>query len=338
MIDKAKETGSIKKVTIYALFLSVLGLFSYMQGFFVYMPSAIINIADLVVIEQAYDHPDSTFSMTLVMSQRANPILYIEALFNSGYDIYRAEQIIPKDMSSTEYHNAMLRQMENSQLVAAGLAMKHIGFNVEEHGGGLYVLEVDAQSNAYDLVKQGDIVTKVDDQRIEITTDMQNHMRDKLPGEVVNLTIERDGESFSYEIELIERSDALEKGSIGVLTTVYEWNIDLPMEIQVDTGNTGGASAGLMMTLEIIEQLTEGHLAEGYHIAGTGTINWNGEVGPIGGVKQKVIGAINGKADYFLVPKDNYSEAQSVADQRIQLVEVNNLEEALAFLANLDPK
>ena len=96
----------------------------------------------------------------------------------------------------------------------------------------------------------------------------------------------------------------------------------------------GGPSAGLMFTLAVYNMLTPEDLTSGRIIAGTGTINPNGTVGPIGGVQQKVVGAELRGAEYFLSPPQNYQDAKAMA-RNIKVIEVATAEEAIQFLQSL---
>jgi PDZ domain-containing protein len=119
-----------------------------------------------------------------------------------------------------------------------------------------------------------------------------------------------------------------------------------PDPVKFDFNDTGGPSAGLMMTLEIVAQLTGDDLSRGYRIAGTGTITADGTVGQIGGINYKLMAADREKADYFLVPYENKSlnnwnlAEKTVKDLNLspKLVKVSTLKEALDFLKNLKPK
>ncbi|MNC58959.1 Lon protease [compost metagenome] len=105
----------------------------------------------------------------------------------------------------------------------------------------------------------------------------------------------------------------------------------------VDT-NVGGPSAGLMFTMEIYNQLTPGDLSKGHRIAGTGTIDADGNVGAIGGVKHKIVAADREKAEVFFVPVKNYDEAKARADKigtDMLLVPVSTLDEALKYMEKL---
>ena len=103
----------------------------------------------------------------------------------------------------------------------------------------------------------------------------------------------------------------------------------------IDNQNIGGPSAGMMFTLEIIDSLTEEDITHGRRIAGTGTIDADGNVGAIGGMKQKTYGAIDAGAEYLLVPAGNYDEAVAAAGDDISVVRVETLDDAMTFLNSL---
>jgi PDZ domain-containing protein len=93
----------------------------------------------------------------------------------------------------------------------------------------------------------------------------------------------------------------------------------------------------MMHTLAIIDSLTEGELTSGHVIAGTGTIQADGTVGNIGGIRQKVVAAEAAGADYILVPQGNYEKALTAERETIEIVPVATLDDAIAFLESLDP-
>jgi PDZ domain-containing protein len=110
-----------------------------------------------------------------------------------------------------------------------------------------------------------------------------------------------------------------------------------PIDVEIDSSNIGGPSAGMMYTLAIMNVLTPEDITHGLRIAGTGTITTNGEVGPIGGIRQKVVGATLSGAEYILVPEANYEEALTVDIESAEIVAVSTIDDALDFLATLEP-
>jgi PDZ domain-containing protein len=122
---------------------------------------------------------------------------------------------------------------------------------------------------------------------------------------------------------------------VGVLLDNNEPIVEFPIDVEIDTQNIGGPSAGLMFTLQIMDQLTGGEITKGERIAGTGTIARDGTVGSIGGVKQKIHGAIDAGARAVLVPAGNYDDALKAAGDDIEVVRIVTIDDAVAFLKTL---
>jgi len=110
---------------------------------------------------------------------------------------------------------------------------------------------------------------------------------------------------------------------------------EAPFPIEIQAGDVGGPSAGMMHAIAIIDTLTEGELTQGRIIAGTGTIAPDGSVGSIGGIRQKVVAAEAAGADIILVPLGNYESALTAERRDIEIVPVATLGEALAYLEGL---
>jgi PDZ domain-containing protein len=115
-----------------------------------------------------------------------------------------------------------------------------------------------------------------------------------------------------------------------VLGIVLGVDYKLPFTVKIDVGNVGGPSAGLMFSLGIYDKLTDGALTGGSVIAGTGTIDDKGSVGPIGGIAQKMVGAREGGATFFLAPADNCAEAAGREPSGLQVIKVSSFDDALA--------
>jgi PDZ domain-containing protein len=154
------------------------------------------------------------------------------------------------------------------------------------------------------------------------------------PGAPVTLLVSRPAADDDRTLHLTVPTIRLSgKAAIGIRLQP-SLRADLPLKVTIDSGDIQGPSAGLMFALSIVNRLSPVDLTHGHKIAGTGTIDLFGNVGPIGGVKQKVIGARQAGAQYFFVPVDNYAEARPYA-QGITLIRVNTLQQALNVLHGL---
>jgi PDZ domain-containing protein len=106
-----------------------------------------------------------------------------------------------------------------------------------------------------------------------------------------------------------------------------------PFPVTIDVTNIGGPSAGLAMTLGVIDALTSGSITGGHTVAATGTIDNLGNVGDVGGVAQKTVAVENAGASIFLVPPPEYAAAMSKDRPGLQVYAVSTLSQALTILA-----
>ena len=133
------------------------------------------------------------------------------------------------------------------------------------------------------------------------------------------------------------RTDPTQPPRIGITVEEAGFDTKLPFPVAIVPQKiAGGPSAGLMFALAVYNAVTPEDLTQGRIIAGTGTINLDGSVGPIGGVQQKVAGAEFAGAEYFLSPPENFVDAQAVA-QNITVIEITTAAEAVEFLQGLPP-
>ena len=124
--------------------------------------------------------------------------------------------------------------------------------------------------------------------------------------------------------------------SISIITGNKSNSISSPINLKFKW-NESGSSGGFMLSLAIYDRLVDADLTKGRKIVGTGTIDANGNVGEIGGVKYKVLGASREKADIFFCPKENYEEAINTKNKynlKLKIVKVETLEEAINYLKN----
>ncbi|HEX9831497.1 MAG TPA: S16 family serine protease, partial [Mycobacterium sp.] len=123
-----------------------------------------------------------------------------------------------------------------------------------------------------------------------------------------------------------------DQGYLGIGVLDAPW---APFTVDFNLANIGGPSAGLMFSLAVVDKLTTGDLNDGKFVAGTGTITGDGEIGPIGGITHKMLAASDAGATIFLVPADNCAEAKTAQDDGLELIRVENLDEAVAALKTL---
>ena len=132
---------------------------------------------------------------------------------------------------------------------------------------------------------------------------------------------------------MIEHVEYEGEPMVGFLATTVNERFDFPFEVDIKTGNVGGPSAGLMMALNVYNNLIPEDITNSLVVAGTGTIEIDGSVGPVGGIKQKVIAAKRAGAELILVPNANFEEALPMATESTAIVAIDSFEEALKVIS-----
>ncbi|MFI2707486.1 S16 family serine protease, partial [Nocardioides sp. CER28] len=143
-------------------------------------------------------------------------------------------------------------------------------------------------------------------------------------GQALDFAVERDGKEQHVSV-----TPAVQDGTPRIGATVGA-DYDFPFDVKINiSDDIGGPSAGLMFSLAIYDVLTPGSLTDGQPIAGTGEIEPDGSVGPIGGIQQKIAASDRDGAKLFLVPKDNCAEALGAAKGDVRLVKVTTMHDAV---------
>ena len=184
------------------------------------------------------------------------------------------------------------------------------------------------------IVQVGDEIVKVDCKPVPDAKGLRALIGTRTPGQPVQLQLLRGGQPVDVSVGTASTTDkdGTVRPVIGVGTSE---KTDYPVKVTISLGDIGGPSAGLMFALGIIDKLEPGSLTDGRFIAGTGTIDDDGVVGPIGGIQQKLIGARGKGASVFLVPAANCAEALTSPPKGLRLVKVSSLKDALTELHDL---
>ena len=274
---------------------------------------------------------DGGVYMVDVRIGRAN---LFERLFpgvREGADLVPERVINPEGVSDTQRRRSSLNEMSRSQLIAITVALRQLGREVDIEGIGAEVVLVQPDAPADGELEVGDVIVAAQGEEVTSTSDLQRAMSDLAPGDEASLTVQR-GEDEQVDVTLPTRASDQdpERAVVGVQVQDAE-DFRFPLDIEIDAGSIGGPSAGLAFALDIVDELGE-DVDGGRTVVATGELTLEGDVLPIGGIKQKVIGARRAGADVFLVPDRNAADARAAADG-LEIVAVSDFAEALSALA-----
>lgn len=227
------------------------------------------------------------------------------------------ETIFPPDQTQQQISDQGQAEMTSSQEDATVSALEELGYDVPTT---LAVGGVVAKSGADGVLEKGDIITSVDGTAVTSFSGLSTLMDAIEPGATVSLGITRDGAAKT--VQVVTTDDGNGRALIGVL---LDPTFDFPVQVSIQIENIGGPSAGTMFALGIIDMLTPEDEAAGKVIAGTGTMDLTGTVGPIGGIRQKMAGAARDGAEWFLAPADNCSEVVGHVPDGLHVVKISTL-------------
>jgi Lon-like protease len=258
-----------------------------------------------------------------------------EKLFPGIHDGASLEPI-PKGVTSSQEQHIAQQQMVESQQVAAVVALRQLGRKVIVRPIGVRVDALVRGTDAVGKLQPTDIIVSVAGKRVRTTDDLHDALAGHRVGEVVKVGVRRGGRTETVAVRLTPREAGKPEPLLGIVP-MQATESKLPLRVRINTGNVGGPSAGLPFALEIMEELGR-DVDRGYRVAATGELAADGRVGPIGGVKQKTLGARMAGVDMFLVPAgDNAATARRYA-KGLRIVPVRNFQQALRALAKLPPK
>ncbi|WP_337005954.1 MULTISPECIES: YlbL family protein [unclassified Microbacterium] len=248
------------------------------------------------------------------------------AWMDSSRAVVPLDSVFPEGVTTEQRDERNATLMVDSQHEATAAALNELGYDT---GAQVVVVDALADSPAQGILEADDVITAIDGTAVTSATQLREAIQAS-GGDAVALTVQRDGEEQNVDVTPEKHT---ENGTttwlIGItLRTDYHFPIDVT--IQLD--NVGGPSAGMMFALGIIDTLTPGELNGGENVAGTGTIDAAGTVGPIGGIRQKLYGAWDAGATYFLAPAANCDEVVGHVPDGLQVIRTASLDESLAAL------
>lgn len=237
------------------------------------------------------------------------------------------EAVFPPDRTREEVDQQSQAQMVSSQENATIAALEALDYTV---GVTLVIAEAVPDGPSDGVIEKDDVITSISvgsGEAVAVANleDLTEILKNTDAGTEVTLGVLRDGEPKDLDIVTGKRDDGEPGSVIGVL---IDPEFEFPVQVDIEISNIGGSSAGTMFALGIMELLTPGDATGGHVIAGTGTMDSSGTVGPIGGIVQKLNGSARDGAEYFLAPAANCGEVVGHVPDGLQVIKVETLDQA----------
>lgn len=248
----------------------------------------------------------------------------VKGWFDKASVVVPKESVFPENSSQEEVEAQNQAEMATSQEQATYAALKMLGQDVKTELEVQLALE---GSPFVGIVDEGDVLVDLDGVALTSYEDLIERMDLVAPGTLVELSYldASDGNTMKTASAKTLENTAGEGSRLGI---ALKLNFDFPVDVSIHIDRIGGPSAGMIFALGIAERLTPGDQTNGQIIAGTGTMDTSGAVGPIGGIQQKLVGSLRDGATHFLAPTANCNEVVGHVPDGLQVVAVSTLDEA----------
>jgi len=317
------------------LLAAALALLVIPSSQYVFLPDPAHPVAPLVTVPGGKDPTRGGVYFVDVVVRKATLLERLFGGLHDGADLYPATAVNPPGVGEQQRRRIDLQDMHRSQEIAAAVALRAAGKKVVLRSVGARIAYVEDGKPAVGKLEPDDVIVAVNGARVRGPKDVFLRMKKTAVGDVARFTVRRGKQTLVVPVKTVAADSGPRRPVVGVFLEPA-LDIHLPFNVRIDAGNVGGPSAGLAFALEVMEELGR-DVVHGHRVAATGEIFPDGSVGPIGGIKQKTIGARQAHVDAFLVPAgDNARDAKKHA-AGLRILPVENFSQALRALATLGP-
>lgn len=285
---------------------------------------------EVITISGHQTYPTSGHLQLLTVSLRGGPGRRMDLVTAIRAWLDPHEAVVPTDVEFPDKPTVQQVQKQNaeemqlSQTSATTAALTQLGIPIKRD---VAVRAVTEDSPARGVLRAGDLVISVDGKKTPTLEDVSAGIQAKKPGDSHQFVVRRGAAEQTLTVPT--RDNGKGTAVVGIELAVKQ---TYPFDVKISLQDVGGPSAGLMFSLGIVDKLTPGELTGGAFVAGTGTIDDNGAVGPIGGIQQKLAGARNAGATVFLAPAANCADTRGAVPDGLRVIKVATLKEAVAAL------
>ncbi len=308
--------------------LILIFLFNYHLPYYINMPGGTIKVNDRIACKKCSDI-NGSLNMLYVTEYEATVPTYLLSLVIPNWDLERiSEQQISNETPEDIYNRNRLmleNSVDNAIYVAYTNSNKEIKVKSKKN-----IVIATTKNNGLNI---GDEVLKINGKEIENIEEIRNIIQNSAVNKKLLFKVLRNNNEEDIQVKVIKQNS---KKMIGaVITTDYDYELDPKIKLKFRSSESG-SSGGMMLALSIYTKINDQDIIKGRKIAGTGTIDYEGNVGKIDGIKYKIMGAHKDNMDIVLVPKENYKEAISVAEKnhyKLKIVKVETFKDVIDYLS-----
>jgi len=319
----------------------VLGVFVASRinlNYYAIQPGTAQAVQPFITVPPGKGHPVADpVLLTDVEEARVTALSYLFFKLQSDTALYSVPSVTG-GVSPGELDAQGALQMSQAETAAKVASLRHLGYPVPGVPVGAVIAGTFPGTPAYGVLNVGDVVTAVDGKATPTALALETALTPYRSGQSVIFTVRRNGTAPPGPVTLTLRRTVVDVDGEKVVVSVGiepqdQVAYSYPFPVSINVVDIGGPSAGLAMTLGVIDTLGGGHLTGGHKVAATGTMDASGDVGDVGGVAQKTVAVENAGATIFLVPPQEYGAARSKDRPGLKIYAVSTLDQALRVLA-----
>ena len=292
------------------------------------MPGGTIKVNDRIECKKCSDI-NGSLNMLYVTEYEATVPTYLLSLVIPNWDLERISKQQISNETPEDIYNRNRLMLENSVDNAIYVAYTNSNKEIKVKSKKNIVIAT-TKNNGLNI---GDEVLKINGKEIENIEEIRNIIQNSAVNKKLLFKVLRNNKEEDIQVKVIKQNS---KKMIGaVITTDYDYELDPKIKLKFRSSESG-SSGGMMLALSIYTKINDQDIIKGRKIAGTGTIDYEGNVGKIDGIKYKIMGAHKDKMDIVLVPKENYKEAISVAEKnhyKLKIVKVETFKDVIDYLS-----
>ena len=322
---KAKRSGVLIWILVGLIMIGAAG-YLYHPPVAVISPGTALDVTgDIEISGVPVDEVNGEYILTAVsITSEPNALKVAWSWLTGSGEV--VPNVVPEGIDEDAYFIDQRRIFEESEQIAAAAAAGAVGLDVSITGTGARVEGILSGTPAARRLEPGDVIVAIDDEPIELVTDLQEIVRSRPAGTEFDIRIERAGSERTVRLESVTLPGSEGIVGIGVQVTTRDFDVELPFDVSFKDRDIGGPSAGFVYSLAIADMLDDEDFADGRSIAATGTIDFDGTVGEIGHPDLKAVAAADEGADVFLVPQ---SQVDEVDNGDLEVIGVDDLERAI---------
>jgi Lon-like protease len=353
---RRRRWPAVLGVVVVVVLLAVFVAARINVNYYVITPGDATPVTHYIEVPPHLDHPlTGKILLTDVFVSQLNALTYLRYnIFGSNSTIYPSSELLGGAPTEGQYLNQGYLQMAQAQSYATAAALTRLGYHVSSTNVGALVYGIPSNSPSSGVLEVAQVITAINSKPTPTDCALTLALHGLVPGTKATLTLEDSsinsqgdfvgGPTVHKTVTLAQPPKGLTDTGcgpavkptvyLGVLTqTQQDWHF--PVHVTIHTTDIGGPSAGLAMTLGIIDRLSSGRLTGNRIVAATGTMDQYGNVGDVGGVAEKTVAVEDAGATVFFVPPQELGAARSKATPQLHVYAVRNLDQVLRILRRL---